>query len=102
MQTTTTNQPTQEAIDTAIRNAAKMTEQGYAVKQSQSVPEIWFSVKPGGKAWYMVDTRTGACNCPYFTQEGICKHRVQIDEERALLEAEQAYEDYRDMIAARD
>jgi hypothetical protein len=93
MQNPTTKQPTAEAIETAIRNAAKMSEQGYSVKQSRSANTLWFVVKADPRFWYTVDTLRGTCDCPYFAQEGICKHRVQIDEELRIREMEQAYED---------
>jgi hypothetical protein len=94
--------PTTAAIETAVRNAAKMSEQGYTAKQSQGVPETWFAIKPDGKAWYLVNTLRGTCDCPQFQNEGVCKHQKFIADEISLLEAEQAHEDYRDMLAARD
>lgn len=100
MQTLTTKKPTAEATQTAIRNAAKM--EGYTVKQSEAVTENWFVIKESGKEWYIVNTLRGTCDCPYFRQEGVCKHQEYLREELRIRDMEQAFEDYRDMIASRD
>src|SRR5690349_2295589 len=100
MSNPTIKTPTAAAIETATKNAEKLED--YIFKPSEGVPEIWFAIKPGGKAWYLVDTRSGECNCPYHAQEGICKHSVRVAEELRIREMEQAYEDHRDMLASRD
>jgi hypothetical protein len=100
---TTKITPTAAAIENATRRAATLIADGYSIKQSKSVPETWFVIKPGGQSWYLVNTRKeNECDCPYYGIHGICKHSVAVAEELRILEMEQAYEDHFDMIASRD
>jgi hypothetical protein len=88
MNTPNPKTPTAAAIATAVRNAAKMIGQGYEVKQSVCIAEIWFVIKPNTnrRFWYTVDTTQGfrSCTCEQFKEEGVCKHQVTVDEEIAI------------------
>ncbi len=91
--------PTISAIETAVKNAAKMLEQGYTIKQSKAVPTSYHVIKPNknGKLSYIVDTTPGFqfCQCEQFIKEGICKHQKFTDDHIAICQAE-AENDERD------
>jgi hypothetical protein len=79
---------TDAAIQTAIRNEARMT--GYTVEEFSHVPGSFYVSKDKGPM-YVVTIRAGVenCTCPYFEENGICKHYVRCEKD-ALLEAEAA------------
>lgn len=83
----TRNQPTPAAVDTAIKNGLKALTQGYTVKQSAEVPEIWFAIKPDGSS-YLVDTDRKTCECEQWKREGACKHEWLVDDARRFDELE--------------
>lgn len=89
---------TASALETAVRNAAKMNAQGYTIKPSVAVPSSFAVVKPGtgGKLYYIVDTTPGYefCQCEQYNREGVCKHQKFVCDYIADTEAANDYADY--------
>jgi hypothetical protein len=80
-------EPTQAAITVAVRNAAKAEREGYEVKQSRSVPHVFYVIK------YSVDTLRDTCNCEQDQAEGTCKHKKLADDYKKILEGEEIAEE---------
>lgn len=98
---------TAKAIATAQRNATKMFDQGYKFEEDETFTGSGFVFTPEGKK-YLVHTpdvapytckEAGKCTCPYFEQNGVCKHCYFAEwtlQDAALVEQAEQYEDYLD------
>lgn len=68
---------TASALQTAVKNASKMAEQGYTVTQDSVVPSFCIVNKNDeNDTFYIVDTFAGfeKCDCPQAARAGYCKH----------------------------
>ncbi len=92
----TTNQ--QQAEQTAERNAAKMTEQGYTLRPAggteflpAAARSVFYVLKPDGTR-YAVNTHRGTCNCAYRADNHTCKHIAWATEQAAWAASVEARE----------
>lgn len=91
-------QPTENAIQTAMRNAQRDASR-YMVAFDDIFPGAGVVAALDGHSRYRVwgagaltTHPYGKCRCPQWERAGICKHVRLFDEERALLLAEEDFE----------